>query len=248
MTLLPVWTETTSVKPYETDFLGLWKPHCFFQAFQQAATCHAEHLGVGYQAMLSQGIAWLLARLKLKILRRPSLDEPLTVQTWPRGLQQKIFFMRDFWIMDTAGEKIAAATSAWLLVDLEKRGLVKPDPAILERLPANPGRLALDEQIDRINLPESLEERFKVDASYSTVDLIGHVNNARYVEWAADCFPLEWYRTHQPDTIQINYAGEVKPGEIVSVRTAQPDPLTWLVAGENTANGTRAFEMQWIWK
>ncbi len=248
MTLLPVWTETTSVKPYETDFRGLWKPHCFFQTFQQAATCHAEHLGVGYHAMLSQGIAWLLARLKLKIYRLPSLDEPLTLQTWPRGLQQKIFFMRDFRMLDAAGETIAAATSAWLLVDLEKRSLVRPDVSMLERLPANPGRLAQDEQIDRITLPDNMEECFTVNASYSTVDLIGHVNNARYVEWAADCFPLDWYRDRQLDTLQINYAGEVKPGEQVSVRAAQQDDITWLVAGENLSNGTRAFEMVWTWK
>lgn len=156
--------------------------------------------------------------------------------------------MRDFRVLDAAGETIAAATSAWLLVDLEKRSLVKPDPSMLDRLPANPGRLALDEQIDRITLPDNLEEHLKMDASYSTVDLIGHVNNARYVEWAADCFPLDWYRDHRLNTLQINYAGEVKPGEQVSIRAARQEGFTWLVAGENLSNGTRAFEMEWTWK
>lgn len=248
MNLLSVWEEPVTVKPYETDFRGLWKPHCFFQAFQLAGTNHAEHLGVGYQAMLRNGVAWLLARLKLKILRLPELDEQLTVQTWPRGLQQKIFFMRDFFVLDAAGQKIAAASSVWLMVDVKKRALVKPDPAMAERLPLNPGKLALDEQVDKIVIPEGLREQFSVQARFSAVDMIGHVNNTRYIEWVEDCFSIEDYQAHELNTLQINYANEVKPGQEVSIQNARLDEKTHVIAGVNRSGDARAFEALWTWK
>ena len=248
MTLKPVWTETTTVKPYETDFKGLWKPHCFFQVFQQAATNHAEHLGVGYHALLDKGVAWLLARLKLKVYRLPALEETLTIQTWPRGLQQKIFFMRDFYLLDSHEQKVAAATSAWMVVNVEQRSIVKPDPAMLKWLPANPGRLALEERIDKITVPDDLQELFTVQARFSTIDLIGHVNNTRYIEWAADCFSMGDYREKELDSIQINYASEVKPDEWVSMQVSRQNDKTFVIAGSNLTSGARAFEVVWSWK
>lgn len=248
MTLKPVWTETAVVKPFETDFKGLWKPHCFFQAFQMAASNHAEHLGLGYHALLDKGVSWLLARLKLEIYRLPALDETLTIETWPRGLQQKIFFMRDFFLLDAEGQKIAAATSAWMLVNLEKRSIVKPDPALMDKYPANPGRLAMDERLEKITVPDALHELFTAQARFSTVDIIGHVNNTRYIEWAADCFSLDEYRRKELGSIQISYAAEVKPGERVSMQYATEDGKTYVIAGENLDTGARAFEVVWIWK
>jgi medium-chain acyl-[acyl-carrier-protein] hydrolase len=247
MPLQPIWNESTTIKPYETDFQGRWKPHCFFQAMQTAATNHATHLGLGYHAMMARDTVWLLARLKLKILRNPIMGEQIRVQTWPRGLQQKIFFIRDFFLFDEQDQKVAAATSAWLLVDAVKRRILKPDPVTLAGLPDNRGRLALDETLDKIQLPEEMAEQFRVRAGYADIDLMQHVNNTRYIEWASDCFDLETHRSRQLESIQINYAHEVKPGEEVSVRIGQGNGDTRVITGENQSTGTRSFEVVWHW-
>jgi len=248
MNFQPIWTETTTVKPYETDFQGRWKPYCFFQAFQQVATSHASHLGLGYHSMLNNGHAWLLARLKLKVFRTPLLGETVTVQTWPRGLQQKIFFMRDFFLFDQQGQKLAAATSAWLMVDVTQRSILKPDPDTISHLPLNSGRYALDERIDKISIPETMQEQFITQARYSVIDLMQHVNNTRYIEWAGDCFSMDEHRTRLLDSIQINYASEVKPGDEVSIQMSRQDDRTSIIAGTNLSNRVRAFEVEWVWK
>ena len=214
---------------------------------QTAATNHATHLGLGYHAMLERDTIWLLARLKLKILRSPMLDETVTVQTWPRGLQQKIFFVRDFFLFDEQGQKTAAATSAWLLVHAGERRMLKPDPATLAGLPDNSGRLALDETLEKIRLPENMQEQFRIRAGYASIDLMQHVNNTRYIEWACDCFPTEMYHDHQVESIQINYANEVKPGEEVSIRKGLQDGCTHIITGENQTTGARSFEVIWRW-
>ena len=247
MPIQPLWKETISVRPHETDFAGRWKPHCFFQAMQTIATNHANHLGLGYHAMMQRDTVWLLARLKLKIIRRPLMGETITLQTWPRGLQQKIFFMRDFFLFDEKEEKIAAATSAWLLVHAKERRILKPDPQTLAGLPTNSGRLALDETIDKIALPESMQEQFQVRAGYSSIDLMQHVNNTCYIEWASDCFGMETHRSRELESIQINYASEVKPGEEVAILRGQQDDHTAVITGENRSSGSRAFEVVWRW-
>lgn len=248
MTLQPIWNETTTVKPYQSDFLGRWKPHCFFQAMQTAATHHANQLGLGYHAMMERETVWLLARLKLHIWRNPVVGETVKVQTWPRGLQQKIFFMRDFFLFDEQEEKIAAATSAWLLVHAGERRILKPDPVTLAGLPDNRGRLALEERLDKIHLPDPMTSQFNLRARYADIDLMQHVNNTRYIEWASDCFDMETHRTRQVQSIQINYASEVKPGDEVLVRLGTGQDGAHTISGENQTTGARAFEVVWRWK
>jgi acyl-ACP thioesterase len=119
---------------------------------------------------------------------------------------------------------------------------------MLESYPANPGRLAIDERLEKIVVPEGLHEQHVVQASYSMVDIIGHVNNTRYIEWAADCFTLDDYSRNELDSIQINYAAEVKPGERVSIQSATEDDRTYVIAGINLNTGARAFEVVWVWK
>jgi acyl-ACP thioesterase len=247
--LKPIWQEKIIVQPFETDFQGRWKPHCFFQTMQQAATSHATHLGLGYHAMLESEMVWLLARLKLRFLRIPLLGEEVTIQTWPRGLQQKIFFMRDFFFFDEQSEKIAAASSAWLLVHASERRILKPDVTLPAELPDQSGRLALDETLEKIDLPEGMAEKYTLEARYSDTDLMQHVNNARYIEWVTDCFSLSEHRTHDLDWIQINYASEVKPGERVSIRLGEnQDRSVFVVQGINLTSGARAFEAAIAWR
>jgi medium-chain acyl-[acyl-carrier-protein] hydrolase len=245
----PTWSEITEVKPYETDFQGHWKPACFFQAMQQAATAHATRLGLGYEAMLNGSMLWLLARLKIRFQRIPLLGETLSIKTWPKGIQQKIFFARDFQFFDQDKENIASATSAWLLVDTQQRHILKPNHALPADLPISPHLHALDGPLEKIPLPESLQPCFTVTPRYNAADLLGHVNNARYVEWASDCFPLEHYRAKRLDWIQINYAHEVKPGEQVELAAVRhkDHPGMWVIVGSNLSSNTRAFEAAFGW-
>ena len=249
MPLKPVWQEKVIVQPYETDILGRWKPHCFFQAMQMAATNHATHLGLGYQAMLQSEMVWLLARLKLRFLRIPRLGEALTLLTWPRGLQQKIFFMRDFFFYDAQGDKIAAATSAWLLVHSSERRILKPDVTLPGELPDLSERIALEKTLEKIDLPAAMAEQYPLVARYSAIDLMQHVNNARYIEWVMDCFSVEDMRSRTLDWMQINYAGEVKPGEQVTLHMGN-DPASHVavIQGINLQSGARAFEAAVAWR
>jgi len=235
-----IWTETATVKTYETDLNRRWKPSCFFQAMQQAATSHAASLGYDFDDLLKAGRVWILSRLKIRFDRFPTHDEAVSIRTWPKGIGQKLFFLRDFEFLAPDGEVLAAATSAWVLIDPERRRMLLPNTFDFN-LPHNEGLSALSEPLDKIAPPDDMPERLTVQAGYSAVDMLGHVNNARYVEWACDSLPFDLHRTACLRSLQVNFLNEVRPGERISLRSGEQEGA-WYVYGQNLDRGVRAFE------
>ena len=121
--------------------------------------------------------------------------------------------------------------------------------SLTDSLPKNPGLNALDEDLMKLAPENGLEEKFTTRANYSVVDVLGHVNNARYIEWVMDCFPFERFKSHQLAWLQINYNNEVRAGETVQICAGarQGDASRWLVVGEKLGNSERAFEVELAW-
>lgn len=244
-----IYQETIKLKAYECDFNQELKPHAFFQHMSQAAGEHAARLGVGFDAFLARNLFWVHARMKIRFFRFPRLGDTVTLRTWPKTIQQKLFFVRDFEVLDANGQRLAAATSAWLVIDAVTRKLVPPHTLDLS-LPRHSDRSGLDEPLERLRCPAEGEERLCVRAGYAAVDPLGHVNNSRYVEWICDSFPIETFRQNKLDWLQINYDHEVLPGEevVVLANPVEDAPGQWALVGENRSNGTRAFEAALRWR
>jgi medium-chain acyl-[acyl-carrier-protein] hydrolase len=242
---ISIWQEEAVVKPSDIDFRQQMKLSSYFLMMQDAASNHAEHIGYGYYDMLAKQMAWIMSRIKIRILRFPKMNEKLTVQTWPKGVRQKLFFMRDHRLLGADGEPVALATTAYVLVGAQARRILPPSALdVIE--PDNEGRHALDEDLEKIVPAESLNECFALRAGYSATDIMRHVNNARYIEWISDCFSMEEHAAWQAQWLQINFSSEVKPGESVQMlRGARAErPGLWYVCGVNQTNGQRAFEAE----
>lgn len=242
------WQEVTIVSSSVTDFQKKLKPAGFFELMQDVASTHAALLGVGYEALYNQELAWVLSRKKVIFYDYPVMDEKITIQTWPKGLQQKIFFMRDHLVTGSDGRKLAASTSAYVLVSTRARRIVPPGTLDIS-VPDNHGHSAIPEPLEKIAASDGLTECFTVQARYSAVDIMGHVNNARYIEWISDCFSLDEHAAHRPTWLQINYLNEIKPGESVALLRGQRphDPEAWYITAVNQTTGSRAFEAELHW-
>jgi len=244
MTKANTWVETIEVRTYETDFQNLWKPAAFFRAMEEGAVHNAAHLGFDYYTLQKNHIAWVISRSKVKFLQFPKAGDVIHLHTWPKTIQQKIFFMRDY-IMTTEDDQteLARATTAWLLIDTDKRRFAKPD-ALPGKFPENPEKFALDETLEKIPAHPNLREMRTFSADYSTVDLMGHVNNTHYIDWIFDCFSFDQIRGKQLDWLQINYSSEVKPHEEVKLSIGNNQGQTYTVEGYNLTSQTIAFEAQ----
>ncbi len=244
-----IYEKTERVNGFECGFDRRWKPAAFFQHLTEAAGEHAEALGFGFDKMLERNLFWIHSRMKIRFADFPKPYDLITIRTWPKTIQQKLFFIRDFEVLNSAGQRIATATSAWLVIDATTRRMV-PTQVLNLSLPATPGRAGLDEALEKLPPSAYGEEKLRVKAGYSAVDMLGHVNNSRYIEWICDSFPLEQYRSNTLDWMQINYDHEVRPGEEVSIMTTNydSDADLWKIEGMNQSNPGRAFDAQLHWR
>jgi len=88
---------------------------------------------------------------------------------------------------------------------------------------------------------EPLVGYIALEQAGAAVDMLGHVNNARYVEWACDSLPFDLHRTARLRELQVNFLNEVRPGERISLRAGEQEEA-WYVYGQNLDRGLRAFE------
>ena len=240
--------ETMTVKSSETDFRQQLKLSNLFLWLQDAGADHADRLGWGFHDLAAKDYAWVLSRIKVRCFDFPHLGDSVTVQTWPKGIHQKVFFMRDYLLTAEDGRQIAAATSAYLVINAQTRRMMLPGALDLT-MPDNDGRSAIDEPLEHIAPVEPLRDCYTVHVGYSMVDVLGHVNNSRYIDWITDCFSMEEHEAHCLSWLQINYLNEVKPGESVRLeRGERPgQPSSAYVTGMNQTTGAKAFEAEMGW-
>ena len=201
-----IWREDFPIRSYEVDCHNRLSILSMFSFMQEAASKHAAALGVSIQQLLAENHTWLLSRLKIKIAAYPGWNDQIQVDTWPSGTQQ-LFALRDFKISGADNQIIAAAISAWLVVDLQKRRPVRIAPFV-ERLKPIEGRHILDDRLAKLPaLSHPVhEKRFVV--RYSDLDINQHVNNVKFVEWIIESVPSAALNALVVSELEINFLAE----------------------------------------
>jgi medium-chain acyl-[acyl-carrier-protein] hydrolase len=201
-----VLRETYQIRSYEVDCRNRLSILAMFSFMQEAASKHAAALGVSIHQLVSENFTWLLSRLKIKIASYPGWNDRIQVSTWPSGAQQ-LFALRDFAITDGNDQIIAAAASAWLVIDLQKRRPVRIAPFV-ERLKPVEGSHILPERLNKLPAFSLHDHERTFVARYSDLDINQHVNNVRFVEWVLEGVPPAVLRTSAPAEIEINFLAE----------------------------------------
>ena len=216
--LQPRFIETARVRFGDVDRSDRLSPGSIFNFFQEAAISHAEHLGVGRDAMVKTGQAWVLSRVSIFIEKRPAYEELIEVSTWPRGWE-KLFAFRDYTIRDANGFASVRGRGSWLVLDIEKRRPLRVQ-SMMEALPINDGHDAMSKNPPGLEIRDNLQKVAERSASYSDVDYYGHMNNARYVQWIQDAADIDILTSADQIRLDINYLNEVKPKDNVELWAA----------------------------
>ena len=241
------WEDTFSVVSYEADFRRRLSLYALFNRFQDLAGIHAAYLQVGYDSLREMRLAWILSRIKVQIQSLPSWGSTVHLATWPKGID-RLFALRDFCLTNENHETLAAATSAWLLVDIDKGR-----PRKIETLPADlqfpHAPHAIHEPLDKIQIPEGLLPVFEKPVWLSDIDTNSHVNNAQYAKWICDCFSQDQFTTRRIASVQINYLEETLLDDTVGVFKIPPDISAgeYFLEGISRKKGTPVFHAHIVW-
>lgn len=180
----------------------------------EAAGAHSDEVGYSSNTMEETNCAWMLLYWKLKIYNRPIWNTKLVIKTWPRAFS-KISSWRDFEVYDEKGEKIAIATTEWVLIDAKKRSIKR----ITEEMVNQYGlveKKVFDEEISgKLKEPEEMNKIYEYTSKRRDIDVNHHVNNVVYLELAYDAIPKDINVDF--NNLEIFYKKQVKLGEELGI-------------------------------
>lgn len=184
---------------------------------EDVAGFHTDSLGDGLLSMNETGQAWILMAWYLEVYQRPRYGEPLTVTTWPRQMA-KVHAWRDFSICDRRGNRLAEATSKWIVVENGSHRVVRIPERMQELYPEEAGGTLAAWRPDRIELPETAERECVFPVRRSQADLLGHLHNLCYLDFAEDTLPEAAGVPGAKNHVSLVFKSELKAGECVTCR------------------------------
>jgi acyl-ACP thioesterase len=209
------------VHSFEADTAGRLAPAALCAFLQEAAGRHAHAMGVGMTHLMQDGLAWMLQRLSVEVRRWPAEQDEITVETWPTRFSGAVA-ERAFRVADAAGAELARAASRWAVVDLAARKAVRLTEAI-RALPVG-GAPVLDPGAAP-GMPEGVEPlgEAQIRVGRADLDVVGHANNTRYVEWALEAIPDAWVSGRELRSLDVVFRRETRRGDRLVSRSVRVD-------------------------
>ena len=190
---------------------GTLRPAELIDAFQNCSTFQSEELSIGPAFAIRKQEAWLVASWHIQITRLPAFGEEVSLSTWPYKMD-RFFGYRNFTMRDAGGELLACADSCWIYFDNQKQAMIAVTNEMKEILgkeiePAFP----MEKQPRKIALPDGMEKRSAFPVRRSDLDTNHHMNNGRYVHYAAEYLPGDAIIKD----IRVEYARAAMPSDTV---------------------------------
>ncbi len=208
-----------------------------FDLMQDIAGAHAELLGVGIHDLRRLGITWVLSRLMIKFDALPPRADSVRLKTWPSGVH-RLFAMRQFELTDPAtGQRIATASSYWLMLKLANLRPVSPDD-VTGKFPSNPGKPIFFEDWGKLD-PAPGSDPVRTDIGQSKIDYNNHVNNAHYPMFAQDWLAAKLGYPVRVNSIRVNFNFALRLGESI-VTTGEINGDSFRSVG-HTPDGKNVF-------
>lgn len=217
----------TKTNWHDTDANRCVRPSKIVEYMQETANRQCEDSGLPLDRLRDEhGLAFILGAISLNIKKPLHAYEEIEVRTWCREAKSYIF-NRYFEILRD-GEIVAEAASTWVLIDLNKKTMVRAD-----HYDVFDGRFYYDEPIDpdtlpkKARVPKELEMREvgKRRIAYSDIDYNMHMNNTRYPDMLCD-YIEELSSIESPmriKSLSLSYIKESPLGATLTVSRSEID-------------------------
>ncbi len=184
----------------------------------EAATAHANNLGIGYDALAKLNIGWVLSRLSIEMMHYPGINGQYSINTWIESINRR-FSERNFAITDGAGKVAGYARSVWSAIDFGARGGADLSALNLDKCPIGANECPIN-RTPRIAALSAQARRSDYTFRFCDLDFNRHVNTVRYLELMMDQWDLIHYDNFAIRRVDLLFHHECRFGQTVAVRIA----------------------------
>ena len=192
--------------------------------FQDVAGIHADEVGIGAIELEEKGLFWIVAKLRLRITRRPLVQEMLDAVTWIQPAE-RVSCERD-WSISKDGETLAYVRSIW---------------AALRRDNGRPAHMSgFYPDSDFTIAPPDTEAFTRMSKNFEGAELLGeyrirsvdidrggHMNNVNYVRAMLGCFSCAQLAEMDIHELDMQFIQQCYEGETIRfVKRVSEDALT----------------------
>ena len=203
-----------TVDATHSDCFGRLKPSSICYFVQEVAGQHCLELALDWDTLAQRRLFWAIIRHRVQITRLPSKGETITVETWPMPTT-RVAFPRSVVAYDQDGNELFRSISLWVLMDMDTRAMILPGKSGVEV----PGLLRGSELATPKSLvPVTLGAEKLRHVRYSDLDLNGHMNNCRYLDWVCDLLPSGFHHNHSMKEFTLCYLSEAREGEALKLQ------------------------------
>lgn len=211
-----LFSKEFSISSYDLNPKGQARLTTMANFFQELAYHHASELGFGYRDMKARQTTWVLSRMRIQMENYPVWDDKIIIETWPSGVD-KLFALRDFRIRNSEGKVIGVASTAWLILNIETHRLVRPKEALEHfKMIVHPEQVFGD-SLDKIDVAGETRPLNLHKVVFSDLDIIGHVNNVKYIEWCIDSVTAKSDPELEIREFEINFNQEALLGDEIEI-------------------------------
>ncbi len=238
MTVLPAqFTLPVEVASYDVGPDNRLRLSGILRYQQEAAEKHIAPAGMGWNALLDKGMAFVTSRWHTRICRLPEMGERVTLTTWHRERRGARFFRCYEW-RDAQGALLLCGVMQLALVSTQEHRLLRGEE--FDPQGALPSHTTGVDCADptRYTLP-SLTLARSYSVGWSDTDRNRHMNNTRYADLVCDAL-AEKLATHTMADVQMHFVGETQLGDTIAMSVGEAEAA--YVQG-STPHGT-AFTAQ----
>ena len=232
-----IYTENIKIGLRDVDKNLNLKDSAILEYLENIATRHADSLCYGINNNTENGVSWVLLDWDLKKIQSIKYGQHLTVKTWSKSIE-KCYGYRNFELYNEDGVLCVVAASKWLLINTTTKGIVKASEKLINDFDSHPEKTVLDcEDFKKINIPETFEITKTYKVQRRDIDLLGHVHNVYYLDFAYEILPQEVYDSFKFTKIRISYRKEIKFEDTIKLKLSSNNKKYTLVM-ENVSNNT----------
>lgn len=230
------YTKSMIVDFKEVDRFLYLKLDAFLQMLNTTSMYHTVSLGLAPDYMEKRGMVWVLYSWKIKLLHGDYYAKKLHFTTFAL-FHKDIYSHRYFLVKDDEGMVVGYAVSVWIVIDFEKRKMVKVPEDVQNVYYSQFDSDLTEEQafiVEHLSTAPLKKRKVQVythekeiELRFHDIDSNGHVNNTVYMEWAMESLTTEkeenFLLQHVVEDLAIVYKKEKMPGGKVFIRSVLED-------------------------